>query len=198
MNKKILIGYVLILVLFIGFLVYYFFEKHKYENILVLEKPVWPSSYETFGDLKEWQMRYFQPQLKEFRSGNNLNYLLVEYPDANNRILEAKVLLTGKIEDNENTEIFFIDKNERKNISFEELKQKLVIGEQIQVKYLDKAPYNFMEHKLCQLDPKICLAGQMMNGETELVIGRIIGFESKDFENKVIPGLSIATELYEK
>ena len=201
MGKKwIVVGYTMVILLFIGFSAYYFQQKKSYQKELILEKPLFPYRYVTAGDsFIEWKMKYFQPLLRGYLSKKETNYLVVEYPNDSGEWVEIYIFVTGLIgEGNIIKEIGFRGQDLVGGVSFEKLKEKLIVGEQIRIEYLAKVPDDYQSDNLCSLEPSLCLLAEMMAERKELSIGKVVELGSEDFEEFVVPAVSINVELYGK
>lgn len=106
--------------------------------IATINNPYFSSDYSTVGKDNEWILKNFQPKLVSFASGNDSNYLIVEYTDTGNRKKLVKIFVSGQTPSGNLVDKIFLHEGEEKGVwlEFEELKNKLSKGKQVRIEYL--------------------------------------------------------------
>lgn len=211
-QRLVFLVFLIVLLLAIGLLAYDFILYKRYTSLPPAPAdsetinqadypyPVFPATYATLDENNEWRLGYFQPVLAGFETDRGANYLLVRYTDDLGTTHQAKVFVTGFIdEDNQIESIFYSgsDGNKDGQLAFDDLKNNLLMDKQIGIEYLAKAPsQDGRQDDFCLKMSKFCMLAKLVE-ESSNELDEFVS--SSTISNQlVIPATMIYMKLYER
>jgi len=180
---------------------YYFFYRPRLyqvgEKISVGEPYPYLSQVRfRIGEDDPWEMGNFQPVVKDFLRKDGANYIIGEYEDGAGNVYNAKIFVTGKIDEENYVEsIYYYQSEDNQSLlSFDRLKQEIKPGSRIRVEYLSVIPSK--DKQECDLDPLSCQIAIVARGSLE----KLKNYEENSIgsQDVVFGALTIFSEIYEE
>jgi hypothetical protein len=170
MPRKVLIG-LLLAINAIGLIVIIALKmKLNSAKNYVFEFPAFIEAYSSIAAHPDWVIRRLQPRLAGFKTESGRNYLLVESPDIDNKLISQRVFVTGKVNDSEKIEKILLKDNSGAVIAvdFKGLKQRLKKNQQIGIEYFATVPGPETDlGEVCQTMPSFCQLVELANNNQD-------------------------------
>jgi hypothetical protein len=170
MPRKVLIG-LLLAINAIGIIVIVALKlKLDSAKNFALEFPAFIEAYSSIAAHPDWVIRRLQPRLAGFKTESGRNYLLVESPELDNKLLTQRVFVTGQVNERESIETILFNDNSGTvaAVDFNGLKQRLKKNQQIGIEYFATVPGPETElGEVCQTMPSFCQLVELANNDQD-------------------------------